>query len=84
MRIFLADLGHNQLTRSSDIYPLGVANLASYVSENLGSPVPVSLLREPEDFAGIGKFTRTMFARDFRRSIVRMRGAVDRDYSISS
>ncbi len=49
MRIYLADLGHNQLTRSSDIYPLGVANLASHLLENLGSPVQVSLFREPED-----------------------------------
>ena len=30
MIIFLADLGHNLLTISSDTYPLGVANLATY------------------------------------------------------
>ena len=30
MRLYLADLGHNQITISSDVYPLGVANLAAY------------------------------------------------------
>ncbi|MFQ5528412.1 MAG: B12-binding domain-containing radical SAM protein, partial [Thermoanaerobaculia bacterium] len=33
MRVFLADLGHDQLTISSDVYPLGVANLATYLAE---------------------------------------------------
>ena len=49
MRIFLADLGHNQLTISSDVYPLGVANLASYVSAHFGgrSNLEVSVYREP-------------------------------------
>jgi hypothetical protein len=31
--IYLADLGHNQLTISSDVYPLGVGNLATYARE---------------------------------------------------
>jgi radical SAM superfamily enzyme YgiQ (UPF0313 family) len=49
MKIFLADLGHNQLTISSDVFPLGIANLACYLQANL-SPAPViSLFREPED-----------------------------------
>ncbi len=50
MRLFLADLGHNQLTVSSDVYPLGVANLATYVKSNFKSPEPlqVTLFREPE------------------------------------
>ena len=30
LRIYIADLGHNLLTKSSDVYPLGVANLATY------------------------------------------------------
>ncbi len=30
MRVFLADLGHNHLTVSSDIYPLSVANCATH------------------------------------------------------
>jgi hypothetical protein len=29
MRIYLADLGRNQLTISSDVYPLGIANLSA-------------------------------------------------------
>lgn len=51
MRIFLADLGHNQLTISSDVYPLGIANLAAYAQAFLppGSPVEITLFREPQD-----------------------------------
>ena len=35
MRISLADLGHNLLTLSSDVYPLGVANLAMFAKSQL-------------------------------------------------
>lgn len=50
MRIFLADLGHNQLTVSSDAYPLGIANLASYAASRPSSPnVSFRLFREPQD-----------------------------------
>ncbi len=51
MRIFLADLGHNQVTISSDVYPLGVANLATYARAHLGRPEPleISIFREPQD-----------------------------------
>ncbi len=51
MRVFLADLGHNKLTYSSDIYPLGVANLATYVTAHLKNPGPldIRIFREPED-----------------------------------
>lgn len=51
MRIYLADLGHNLLTRSSDTYPLGVANLATYATAALGpsTPLRISLFREPQD-----------------------------------
>ena len=51
MRIYLADLGHNLLTRSSDVYPLGVANLATYTTAFLQTPTPldVRLFREPQD-----------------------------------
>jgi radical SAM superfamily enzyme YgiQ (UPF0313 family) len=51
MRIFLADLGHNQVTISSDVYPLGVANLATYAQAHLGrnEPLEISIFREPED-----------------------------------
>ncbi len=51
MRIFLADLGHNQLTISSDIYPLGVANLATYAQAYFQSrePLAITVFREPED-----------------------------------
>jgi radical SAM superfamily enzyme YgiQ (UPF0313 family) len=51
MRIYLADLGHNQLTLSSDVYPLGVANLATYVRAYAAfkEPLQISLFREPQD-----------------------------------
>ena len=51
MRVYLADLGHNLLTFSSDIYPIGVANLAAYTTAYLKSPKPVELriFREPQD-----------------------------------
>src|SRR5688500_15551223 len=51
MRLYLADLGHNLLTFSSDIYPLGVANLATYASARLrsSSPLEVRIFREPQD-----------------------------------
>jgi radical SAM superfamily enzyme YgiQ (UPF0313 family) len=51
MRIYLADLGHNQLTISSDVYPLGVANLTTYVQAYaaLKEPLQISLFREPQD-----------------------------------
>ena len=47
----LVDLGHNQLTLSSDVFPLGVANLAMYVREyaSNGGTFEVRLFREPED-----------------------------------
>lgn len=50
MRIFLADLGHNLLTKSSDVYPLGIANLATYAQRYLTeTPVELTLFREPQD-----------------------------------
>src|SRR5688572_16164277 len=51
MRVYLADLGHNLLTFSSDIYPIGAANLAAYTQANLESPKPVELklFREPQE-----------------------------------
>lgn len=51
MRVYLADLGHNQVTKSSDSYPLGVANLATYLIDRLhiDSPPEISIFREPED-----------------------------------
>ena len=50
MRIYLADLGHNLLTKSSDVYPLGIANLAAWVRSHFAGPAPeVRLFREPED-----------------------------------
>jgi radical SAM superfamily enzyme YgiQ (UPF0313 family) len=52
MKVYLADLGHNQLTLSSDVYPLGVANLATYALAyaNLpGESLELSLYREPLD-----------------------------------
>jgi radical SAM superfamily enzyme YgiQ (UPF0313 family) len=51
VRLYLADLGHNQLTKSSDSYPLGVANLATYLRAHLKSDraLDISIFREPED-----------------------------------
>lgn len=58
MKVYLADLGHNLLTYSSDTYPLGIANIASYVQAHFHSPanilgsrtdIEVSIYREPED-----------------------------------
>ena len=51
MRVYLADLGHNQVTISSDVYPLGVANLATYLNAYLKarSRPEVSIFREPQD-----------------------------------
>lgn len=51
MRIFLADLGHNVVTKTSDVYPLGVANLAAYAKAYAKSPTPLSfeIFREPEE-----------------------------------
>ena len=50
MRVYLADLGHNQVTVSSDVYPLGIANLATYLLAHGGlDPEPdIRLFREPE------------------------------------
>jgi radical SAM superfamily enzyme YgiQ (UPF0313 family) len=51
MKIFLADLGHNQVTISSDVYPLGVANLTTYAQAYalVSEPLEISLFREPQD-----------------------------------
>jgi hypothetical protein len=51
MRIYLADLGHNLLTKSSDVYPLGVANLATYATAYLKAKAPlnIEIFREPQD-----------------------------------
>lgn len=50
MRLFLADLGHNLLTKSSDVYPLGIANLATYAQAHLaGEELDVRIFREPQD-----------------------------------
>jgi len=51
MLIFLADLGHNQLTVSSDVYPLGVGNLATYAQAYVRQParLRVHIFKEPQD-----------------------------------
>lgn len=51
MRIYLADLGHNLLTLSSDVYPLGVANIATYLKAYLGgdTQLDIAIFREPQD-----------------------------------
>ena len=55
MRIVLADLGHNQITMSSDVYPLGVANLAAYAQEYVKTreTLNFTIVREPEDLKQI-------------------------------
>lgn len=51
MHIYLADLGHNLVTATSDTYPLGVGNLAAYGSANAVSEAPLTfeIFREPQD-----------------------------------
>ena len=50
MLVFLADLGHNQVTVSSDVYPLGVANLATYARNGArgGDKLDIRIFREPQ------------------------------------
>src|SRR5215472_2873407 len=49
--IYLGDLGHNQLTISSDVYPLGVANLATYAKAHVqgGDRLNIRIFREPQE-----------------------------------
>ena len=49
--IYLAYLGHNQLTVSSDVYPLGVANLAAYAREHVkgSKTLRIHIFREPQE-----------------------------------
>lgn len=51
MQIVLADLGHNAVTVSSDVYPLGVANLAAYAQAYVSSAesLDFTIVREPQD-----------------------------------
>jgi radical SAM superfamily enzyme YgiQ (UPF0313 family) len=51
MKIILADLGHNQVTVNSDIYPLGVANLAAFVQAyaQLSETLEIRIIREPQE-----------------------------------
>ncbi|MCH8746005.1 MAG: radical SAM protein, partial [Chloroflexi bacterium] len=51
MRIFMADLGHNQLTLSSDVYPLGIGNLVTYALAHaqVREPLEFKIFREPLD-----------------------------------
>jgi len=51
MQVFLADLGHNQLTISSDTYPLGVANIAMYLRKYFEGPeaLDVRMFRDPAE-----------------------------------
>lgn len=51
MRIYLADLGHNLVTATSDTYPLGVGNLAAYAQAHLDrkETVDVSIYKEPQE-----------------------------------
>ncbi|MGQ0542515.1 MAG: B12-binding domain-containing radical SAM protein [Blastocatellia bacterium] len=55
MRVVLADLGHNQVTMSSDVFPLGVANLAAYAQAHVHSPeaIDYTIVREPQDLKKI-------------------------------
>ncbi len=51
MLIYLADLGHNQVTATSDVYPLGVANLATYTDAFIKSKEKLNftIYREPDE-----------------------------------
>lgn len=50
MHVVLADLGHNQVTISSDVFPLGIANLAAYAQEKVRSSEDIryTIVREPQ------------------------------------
>ncbi len=50
IRIYLADLGHNLVTATSDTYPLGVGNLAAFANAYAKSPKPIdiTIYKEPE------------------------------------
>jgi radical SAM superfamily enzyme YgiQ (UPF0313 family) len=52
VQVYLADLGHNLLTISSDTYPLGVANLAMYARAHhpAGESLDIRIFREPDQF----------------------------------
>ncbi|MFD1159724.1 B12-binding domain-containing radical SAM protein [Roseovarius aestuarii] len=51
MRIYLADLGHNLVTATSDTYPLGVGNLATFAKAYAKpkTPVEVDIFRDPQE-----------------------------------
>jgi radical SAM superfamily enzyme YgiQ (UPF0313 family) len=51
MRIYLADLGHDQVTISSDVFPLGVANLATYLYAHgrSGGDHDIQIFRAPSE-----------------------------------
>lgn len=51
MRIFLADLGHNLVTATSDTYPLGIGNLAVFAQQYVKSdqPLDISIYRDPQE-----------------------------------
>jgi len=52
MRFFLDDLGHNLLTYSSDTYPLGTANVASYPKAHLDYPLQIDSVYDIESWTG--------------------------------
>ncbi len=51
MRLYLADLGHNLVTATSDTYPLGVGNLAACARDYAKVPggLDVEIFRDPQD-----------------------------------
>ena len=51
MRIYLADLGHNLVTATSDTYPLGVGNLATFAKAYAKprTPLDVAIFRDPQE-----------------------------------
>ena len=49
MRVDLVDLGQNQVTPRSDVYPLGVANLVAYAKAHADLPLDLRLFRELQD-----------------------------------
>ncbi|NNL71893.1 MAG: hypothetical protein HKP29_00865, partial [Silicimonas sp.] len=55
MKIYLADLGHNLVTETSDTYPLGAGNLAAYVKEYAKTPdgIDVSIYRDPAELKAV-------------------------------
>ncbi|MBI1206611.1 MAG: radical SAM protein [Azospirillum sp.] len=51
LTIYLADLTHNGLVLSSNVFPLSIGLIAAYLLKNRGHEVDIELFKYPEDFS---------------------------------